>query len=65
VKIVKPYQKVKLLTNRHISYGIKAGDIGVILADYDGTNFEVEFSSEDGTTIALFAFPKDELEVVE
>lgn len=62
---MKAYQKVKLLTDKYLDEGIKKGDIGVILEDYDGENFEVEFSDDKGITIALFAFPKDELELVE
>ncbi len=62
---MQPYQKVRLLTNKYIEEGIKKGDIGVILEDYDGNNFEVEFSDKNGCTIALFAFPKEELELVE
>jgi len=53
------------MTNKYIGEGIKKGDIGVILEDYDGSNYEVEFSDQNGTTIALFAFPIEELEVVE
>ena len=62
---MKPYQKVKLLTDKYIKDGIKKGDIGVILEDYDGKNFEVEFSDNNGITIALFAFPKEELELTD
>lgn len=62
---MKPFQKVRLLTNKYIDEGIKIGDIGVILEDYDGENFEVEFSNNEGITIALFAFSKKELEVVD
>ena len=62
---MKPYQKVKLLTDKYQKEGIKKGDIGVILEDYDGNNFEVEFSDSNGFTIALFAFSKDELEAIE
>lgn len=62
---MKPYQKVRLLTNKYIDEGIKNGDIGVILENYDDNNFEVEFFDKNGITIALFAFPKEELELVE
>ncbi len=62
---MKPYQIVRLMTDKYMDEGIKAGDIGVILEDYDGKNFEVEFSDSNGITIALFAFPKEELELVE
>lgn len=62
---MKPYQRVRLLTDKYVDEGIKTGDIGVILEDYDGNNFEVEFSDSTGCTIALFAFPKEDLELVE
>ena len=62
---MKPYQKVRLMTGKYISEGIKKGDIGVILEDYDGSNFEVEFSDKNGITIALFSFPIEELELAE
>ena len=62
---MKPYQKVRLMTDKYIDDGIKKGDIGVILKDYDGNNFEVEFSDSNGITIALFAFPKEELKLAE
>lgn len=62
---MKPFQKVRLLTNKYIDEGIKIGDIGYILEDHDGENFEVEFSNNEGITIALFAFSKKELEVVD
>ena len=59
------YQKVKLLTNKYIKEGIKKGDIGIILEIYDENNFEIEFSDADGFTIALFAFPREELEFID
>ena len=62
---MKPYQRVRLLTDKYLEEGIRKGDIGIILEDYDGDNFEVEFSDQDGVTIALFAFPKEELELAE
>jgi hypothetical protein len=62
---MKPFQKVRLLTNKYNDDGIKKGDIGVILEDYDGENYEVEFSDSNGITIALFAFPKNELELID
>ncbi|CUH96602.1 hypothetical protein P22_2692 [Propionispora sp. 2/2-37] len=62
---MKPFQKVRLLTDKYIDEGIKIGDIGVILEDYDGENFEVEFSDNNGITIALFAIPGKELELVD
>lgn len=63
---MKLYQRVRLLTDKYLKEGIKKGDIGVILEEYDGgSNFEVEFSGENGFTIALFAFPREDLELAE
>jgi len=62
---MKPYQKVRLMTDKYIGDGIKKGDVGVILENYDGNNYEVEFSDENGITIALFAFPKEDIEPIE
>jgi hypothetical protein len=62
---LKQFQKVRLKTDKYISDGIKKGDIGVILEDYDGENYEVEFSDKNGITIALFAFPEEDIELVE
>lgn len=62
---MKPYQTVKLLTDKYLSDGIKKGDMGVILADYGDGYFEVEFSDKNGITIALFAFPREDLELIE
>jgi len=60
---MNPYQTVRLMTDKYVERGIKKGDVGYILEDYDGNYFEVEFSDENGITIALSAFPKDELEL--
>ena len=62
---MKPFQKVRLLTDKYVGEGINKGDIGVILEDYDGENFEVEFSDNNGITIALFAFSINEVEPIE
>lgn len=62
---MKQFDCVRLLTDKYIEEGIKTGDIGVILEDYDGKNFEVEFSDTNGFTIALLSMPITELELVE
>lgn len=36
---MKPFQKVRLLTDKYIDEGIKSSDIGVILEDYNGKKF--------------------------
>jgi hypothetical protein len=64
---LKPFQEVRLLTDKYYAeMGINKGDMGYIMEDYDGENFEVEFSdSYNGTRIACFSFPKNELEPTE
>ena len=62
---LKPFQKVRLLADIYVDEGINKGDIGAILEDYDGENFEVEFSDNNGVTIALFALSKNEVELIE
>ena len=52
---------VRLLTDRYRSEGVPAGAVGVVLDVYDDA-YEVEFSGEDGTTIAWFAVQQDEVE---
>ena len=52
---------VRLLTDRYRTEGVAAGTVGVVLDVYDGA-YEVEFSREDGTTIAWFAVRQDEVE---
>ncbi len=43
--------------------GIKAGTIGVIVCEYDGTAFEVEFFDLEGNTIDVVTTPSKLLEV--
>lgn len=54
---------IRLLTDRYRDEGVAAGATGVILDVYDDA-YEVEFSAQDGTTIAWFAVGKDEVEPV-
>ncbi len=56
-----PYTTVQLLTQRYQDKQVQAGDIGVILEVYDHDSYEIEFSRADGTTIAWFAVPQDEV----
>ena len=61
---MKVYDRVKLTTNKYKDEGISKGDLGTILEDYGDGYFEVDFSDNKGTTIALFAFPEEDLEKV-
>lgn len=52
---------VRLTTERYRAEGVAAGALGVVLDVYDD-GYEVEFSREDGSTIAWFAVERDEVE---
>jgi uncharacterized protein DUF4926 len=52
---------VKLLGDDFRDRGVRAGDTGVILDVYGDKAYEVEFSRDDGTTIAWFAVPQDQV----
>jgi hypothetical protein len=59
---LEQYTVVQLLTNRYQDRGVKAEAIGVILDVYGDEAYEVEFSREDGTTIAWFAVQQNEVQ---
>lgn len=57
---MKELDTVKLLNDFE---GIKAGTIGVIVCEYDGTAFEVEFFDLEGNTIDVVTTPSDLLKL--
>jgi len=59
---LEQYTVVQLLTNHYQNRGVCAGAIGVILEVYGDGAYEVEFSREDGTTIAWFAVQQNEVQ---
>jgi Domain of unknown function (DUF4926) len=58
---LEPYSVVELLTNHYHDRGVAAGAIGTILEVYSQEAYEIEFSRPDGTTIAWFAVPQNEV----
>lgn len=63
---MRKYNRVKLITDKYISEGVKCGDGGFIIEEYDDGNFEVEFSNpQSGITIALVVACPQELELIE
>lgn len=57
---MKELDTVKLLSDFE---SIKAGTIGVIVCEYDGTAFEVEFFDLEGNTIDVVTTPSKLLEL--
>jgi hypothetical protein len=56
------YSVVRLSTDKYRSKGVFAGDVGVIVEIWgEGAAYEIDFSDSEGTTIAQFAVPADEL----
>ncbi|MGH2535596.1 MAG: DUF4926 domain-containing protein [Thermomicrobiales bacterium] len=56
---------IRLRSDRFLEEGVGAGAIGTIVEVYDDRAYEVEFSNpETGETIALFALPRDDVELV-
>jgi hypothetical protein len=62
---LKPYDKVRVISDRFREEGAPRGTIGYIIEQWRDDVFEVEVSREDGTTIALFAAKEDGLELAE
>ncbi len=42
-------------------FGIKVGDVGTVVEVYDDGEYEVEFCSEKGETLAVFAMSEKQL----
>jgi len=59
--MLKNYSRVRLLTDRYREEGVAAGAIGYVIEVYPGGNYEVEFSDENGITIAQIVAREDEL----
>jgi Domain of unknown function (DUF4926) len=58
---LEPYSLIELLTDQYQDQGVIAGAIGTILEVYGTEAYEIEFSREDGSTIAWFAIPQTQV----
>lgn len=58
------FSEVRLITDRYKDDGLKIGDLGVIVEVYGDEAYEVDFSDEQGITIACLAVQKDEVELM-
>ena len=60
-----PYLSVVRLASDVLrDQGVEPGALGVIVDVYDDGAYEVEFSDQDGITIALCPLGRDDLELV-
>jgi len=62
---LKPYDRVRIVTDRFRDEGVPSGAIGYIIEAWEEGVLEVEVSREDGTTIAQFVAKGHELELAE
>lgn len=58
------YSKVKLLTDKYSQEGVSLSSKGYIIEVYDDT-YEVEFSNENGETIAQLLLNQEDISVDE
>jgi Domain of unknown function (DUF4926) len=59
--ILEEYSIIQLTTDRYRDRGASIGAVGTILEVYGEEAYEVEFTREDGTTIAWFAVQSSEV----
>lgn len=50
-----------VLTRADPEHGLKAGDVGAVVARHEGGGYEVEFVSAGGTTIAVLTLTEADL----
>jgi Regulator of ribonuclease activity B/Domain of unknown function (DUF4926) len=62
---LKPYDVVRIVSDRFIGDGVPPGSVGVVVDQYPDGAVEVEVSRPDGATIAVFSARQDELERVD
>lgn len=60
---LEQYSVIELVTDSYQDRGVSSGAIGIILEVYGDEAYEVEFSCEDGTTIAWFAVKQNEVKL--
>jgi hypothetical protein len=59
--VLEEYSIIQLITDRYQDRGVSIGAVGTILEVYGSEAYEVEFTREDGTTIAWFTVGQNEV----
>lgn len=65
MKKVSLFQTVRLLTNKHLDTGFKAGMTGVVLDQYDDENFELECFDDFENSVGCISFHIDDFEIID
>ena len=61
--MIDNYSQVKLITNKYLSEGAHANDIGYVIEVYPDGAYEVEFSDKSGISFAQIVAQEDELQL--
>jgi hypothetical protein len=59
------YSRLRLVTDRHRPEGVDYGAVGYIIEVYSDADYEVEFSDDQGITVAQIVVRGEELELDE
>jgi len=63
--MINQYSEVKLTSSQYAEKGVKKGSVGYVIDVYSDEHFDVEFSAQDGSTIAILVLAKSEFELCE
>jgi Domain of unknown function (DUF4926) len=61
--MIEKYSRVCLLSDKYFDEGVGAGALGYVIEIHHDGALEVEFSDEDGITIAQLVLNESELQV--
>jgi hypothetical protein len=60
-----PYSRIRLVTDVYESEGVSVGAIGYIIEVYNDAAYEIEFSDDNGLTVAQVVVKQHEVERAE
>ena len=61
--ILENYSRVRMLTDAYQSENVHIGMVGYVIETYPDNHHEIEFSNEDGITVAQIVTRGDEIEL--
>ena len=61
--MLENYSRVRMLTDAYRTENVYAGMVGYVIEIYSNDHYEIEFSNEDGITVAQIVARGDEIEL--
>ncbi len=61
--MLENYSRVRMLTDAYRSENVHIGMVGYVIEIYPNDHYEIEFSNEDGITVAQIVARGDEIEL--